>query len=135
MFIVRIISIISILLCSTLASSQTIQKSEFEALRNIFDKEEKKSYFTLAKKDISNEFEFLFSGLFFAYKELISSQDAARCMFSPSCSVYAIESIKKHGIVTGLLATFDRLSRCNGINQHQYEIDEKTGLCTDPVDQ
>jgi uncharacterized protein len=35
------------------------------------------------------------------------------CRFSPSCSDYSIEVVRRHGIRQGLLLTFDRLSRCN----------------------
>jgi putative membrane protein insertion efficiency factor len=35
------------------------------------------------------------------------------CRFTPSCSDYSIEAVRRHGIHRGLVLTFDRLSRCN----------------------
>jgi len=35
------------------------------------------------------------------------------CRFTPSCSDYSIEAVKRHGIRRGLLLTADRLARCN----------------------
>jgi putative membrane protein insertion efficiency factor len=35
------------------------------------------------------------------------------CRFSPSCSDYSIEAVRRHGIRRGLVLTYDRLSRCN----------------------
>jgi uncharacterized protein len=71
--------------------------------------------------------------LFIAYKKFISSQDANRCVFHPSCSVYSIESIQEKGILVGLLSTFDRLSRCHIHSPEKYEIHVKSGKLWDPV--
>lgn len=46
------------------------------------------------------------------YQKIISSRQGGACNFTPSCSHYAQESIKKHGIF-GIIITFDRLERCN----------------------
>lgn len=54
------------------------------------------------------------------YKSIFSSQDIPNtCAFHPSCSVYGAESIHKKGFILGMLATFDRLERCNG-RQSEY---------------
>ena len=34
------------------------------------------------------------------------------CRFQPSCSVYSIMAVKRHGFINGLFLTFDRLLRC-----------------------
>ena len=79
-----------------------------------------------------NEFELFFSGLFLSYKFIFSSQDIpGSCSFTPSCSEYSLLSIKKKGIVLGILNTFDRLERCNGGSTKQYAIDEQTGKYID----
>ncbi len=79
-----------------------------------------------------NEFELFFSGLFLTYKYLLSSQDIpGSCSFTPSCSEYSLLSIKKKGIFLGLLNTFDRLERCNGMSSKQYSIDDHTGKYID----
>jgi len=85
-------------------------------------------------KDNKNEFTFIFSGFFVIYKELFSSQDMDVCVFTPSCSVYAIESIKKHGLISGLLSTSDRLTRCNPGRNKNMPINASTGKYSDPVD-
>lgn len=80
-----------------------------------------------------NELQFVASLLFVSYKVLISSQDMDACVFSPSCSVYAIQSIQKKGIIIGMLEASDRLQRCHpGANGH-YPIDPKTHKLYDPV--
>jgi putative membrane protein insertion efficiency factor len=67
------------------------------------------------------------------YKTIFSSQDGQTCMFSPSCSVYAIAAIKSRGIIQGYLMTMDRLLRCNGGSNEPYETIEESGLYNDPV--
>jgi len=84
-------------------------------------------------KDAKNEFQLIFSGLFFAYKDFFSSQDNAQCNFHPSCSVFAIHSIQEKGIFIGVLSGFDRLSRCNGFNSKDYKRRKDNFLLDDPV--
>lgn len=74
-------------------------------------------------KNNTNEIQYVFSGLFLFYKFAISSQDNNRCTFHPSCSEYGILAVKKHGAIAGMLATLDRLQRCNGLSPEKYEID------------
>ncbi len=81
----------------------------------------------------TNEVQFLFSGLFLFYKSFISSQDSQSCSFIPSCSVYALEAVKRQGVFKGMLNGFDRLSRCNSLSPEKYEIDPKTRLLIDPL--
>ena len=84
--------------------------------------------------DHSNELKSVSSILFLFYKEFISSQDMNSCVFTPSCSVYAMEAIRKHGFFTGAMAALDRITRCNGMAYGYYAIDEETNLNIDPVD-
>ena len=79
----------------------------------------------------STEWKVVFSAAFLFYKSFISSQDGNRCSFHPSCSEYAILSIKKNGIVVGALSTFDRLCRCNGLSPELYQIDYKRRVFID----
>jgi putative component of membrane protein insertase Oxa1/YidC/SpoIIIJ protein YidD len=76
-----------------------------------------------AAKQNTNELESLFSGLFLLYKELFSSQDYMRCNFHPSCSEYGMIAVKSKGAAVGMMATFDRLIRCNGLSPENYEFD------------
>ena len=90
-----------------------------------------KSRWGVQKAD--NEVQFLFSNLFVAYKEFLSSQDNAKCNFHPSCSVFAIHAIQSKGPFIGILSAFDRLSRCNGMNTNDYLKNPKNNLLDDPV--
>ncbi len=84
--------------------------------------------------DHSNELKTVSSVLFMFYKEFISSQDINSCVFTPSCSVYAIESVNKKGLLKGLMASFDRITRCSALAYGYYDIDRKTNLNIDPVE-
>jgi putative membrane protein insertion efficiency factor len=48
-----------------------------------------------------------------AYRALISPMLGTRCRFHPSCSMYAIESVEKNGVIQGFLQTFTRLLKCH----------------------
>jgi putative membrane protein insertion efficiency factor len=50
-----------------------------------------------------------------AYRAVISPLMPHVCRFSPSCSVYALEALEKHGPFRGLWLTMKRLSRCHPI--------------------
>lgn len=47
------------------------------------------------------------------YQLYISPLMWPRCRFTPSCSQYGIESIRKHGPIGGLWRTAWRILRCN----------------------
>jgi putative component of membrane protein insertase Oxa1/YidC/SpoIIIJ protein YidD len=68
------------------------------------------------------------------YQLVLSSQDAPSCPFSPSCSHFGQEAIRRFGF-QGLLMTSDRLQRCNGSSLDRYVLDPRTGKRLDPVDQ
>jgi putative component of membrane protein insertase Oxa1/YidC/SpoIIIJ protein YidD len=81
-----------------------------------------------------NEFQAFMNLLFIGYKRFVSVQDANRCQFYPSCSQYAWQAVQKKGILLGMLAGFDRLTRCNGMNDENYPVyDANMGLLYDPV--
>ncbi len=46
---------------------------------------------------------------------------AARCRFTPSCSAYAIEAIRKHGAFWGVGLTARRLLRCHPFGGCGYD--------------
>jgi len=82
--------------------------------------------------DASNELLLILTAGFVFYKTFISSQDAVSCTFYPTCSVYALNSIKLNGFL-GILDAIDRLSRCNGLSPENYPIHESTHRLYDPV--
>ena len=47
------------------------------------------------------------------YQAVISPAIGSNCRFNPTCSNYAIESLKKHGLFKGLYFSFNRISRCH----------------------
>lgn len=47
------------------------------------------------------------------YKYAISPHLPATCRYTPTCSQYAIEALKKHGPLKGLWLTIKRVCRCN----------------------
>lgn len=47
------------------------------------------------------------------YQKFISPLTPATCRFTPTCSHYAIEAIRKHGPFKGLALAVWRILRCN----------------------
>lgn len=52
-------------------------------------------------------------GLIRAYQYLISPLLGPHCRFYPSCSQYAVEAIRRHGLLRGGYLSLHRLSRCH----------------------
>ena len=75
----------------------------------------------------------LFVGAIRFYQLFISPQDTPVCNFVPSCSQFGVESIKRLGVIYGVLLTSDRLQRCNSMSNARYQIDHKSGLLADPL--
>ena len=78
-------------------------------------------------------FHSIFTGSIRFYQLFISTQDRPVCNFTPSCSQFGIESIRKFGIIKGIMLTSDRLQRCNGTSVPYYRLDYKSGRFIDPV--
>lgn len=47
------------------------------------------------------------------YRACISPMFPASCRFTPTCSQYALEALRKHGPVKGIYLTARRLLRCH----------------------
>ena len=47
------------------------------------------------------------------YQRCISPMTPAVCRFTPTCSAYAVEAIKKHGPFKGLWLAVRRICRCH----------------------
>jgi putative membrane protein insertion efficiency factor len=47
------------------------------------------------------------------YQVSISPLKPPTCRFTPTCSQYALEAFKKHGLIKGFFLTLWRLLRCN----------------------
>ena len=107
--------------------------TEVEVHQSLMKEDKPKEKFEVAREN-KNEIEMIFSGLFLGYKKFISSQDGNNCVFTPSCSEYALMSIKKHGLIIGSANTFDRLTRCHGLSPEKYQRSAETGLMIDELE-
>lgn len=47
------------------------------------------------------------------YKRILSPMLPAACRFYPTCSVYAIEAVEKHGAFRGGWLAMKRISKCH----------------------
>ncbi len=117
---------------SLYSNSQIVVETE---LKSLFSRhKEVTPDFSKPLKNAVGELDIVFSTSFLMYKSLISSQDKPSCIFTPSCSEFAVEAFQKQGLLTGYFKTFDRLSRCHGFaNHNHYHFDAEKKLFYDPV--
>ncbi len=76
----------------------------------------------------------LLAGTLTMYQRVISPQLSNRCVYHPSCSVFAGEIMRESGMVTGVMLTADRISRCNRLaatDVPPHRIDFERGLIND----
>ena len=52
-------------------------------------------------------------GLIWLYRVTLGALFPATCKYHPSCSEYAIQAVRRHGLVRGSLMAGWRLLRCN----------------------
>ena len=50
------------------------------------------------------------------YQRLLSPLMPARCKYHPSCSEYAVRSIRSYGVMRGLVLAGWRILRCNPLS-------------------
>jgi putative membrane protein insertion efficiency factor len=62
-----------------------------------------------------------FIGLIKIYQWIISPWLGPKCRFTPSFSQYAVEALKKHGLLKGLWLYVKRISRCHPWGGHGYD--------------
>lgn len=55
------------------------------------------------------------------YQLFISPHTPPACRFTPTCSQYAIEALRLHSPVKGLLLAIWRILRCNPWGGHGYD--------------
>jgi len=63
----------------------------------------------------------LFLGLIKGYQLLISPLLGANCRFTPTCSQYGIEAIKKYGPFKGGWLTLKRIGSCHPWGRHGHD--------------
>ena len=121
-----------LLTAGSLHSQSIVDKGLAEVM---VDRDSVSRDFAAPLRAAGNDVSVIASAAFLVYKVFISSQDNPSCVFTPSCSEYAVEAFHKHGFVAGWLKTFDRLSRCHGlVNPAHYRFDTEKMRYEDPVD-
>lgn len=60
-------------------------------------------------------------GLVRLYQLGISPLFPSVCRFTPTCSQYALDALRKHGLVVGLAKTIWRILRCNPWGGHGHD--------------
>ena len=64
-------------------------------------------------RNVKEVLAFPFIVLIVLYQRIISPWIGPKCRYTPTCSQYGIEALKKHGPVKGLWLTMKRVSRCH----------------------
>jgi len=72
-------------------------------------------------KFINNIFGSLFLGLIRIYQYAISPMLGANCRFTPTCSQYGIEAIRKFGPFKGGWMALKRIGRCHPWGAHGHD--------------
>ncbi|TMI95973.1 MAG: membrane protein insertion efficiency factor YidD [Bacteroidetes bacterium] len=62
-----------------------------------------------------------FIALIKLYQWIISPWLGPKCRFTPSCSQYAVEALRKHGVFKGMWLAIRRISRCHPWGGHGYD--------------
>src|SRR5437867_1537639 len=63
-----------------------------------------------------------------AYRKLISPALPRRCKYEPTCSQYAVDAVRRFGILRGLVLAAWRLLRCNPFSYGGYDPAEAQRL-------
>lgn len=64
----------------------------------------------------------LLIGMIGFYRKYISPlKGRSCCIYTPTCSQYAIEAIEKHGVIKGCLLAAWRILRCNPFAKGGYD--------------
>jgi uncharacterized protein len=55
------------------------------------------------------------------YQRLVSPALPRRCKYEPTCSAYALEALRRHGPIRGIVLATWRLVRCNPFSHGGYD--------------
>lgn len=72
-------------------------------------------------KVIKSFFSAVFLGIIKLYQLLLSPLLGASCRFTPTCSNYGVEAIKKHGPFKGGWLTLKRIGSCHPWGRHGHD--------------
>jgi len=70
---------------------------------------------------MTNPISWIFIGLIRFYQYCISPLLLPSCRYTPSCSQYGVEAIKKHGSLKGGYLAAKRIFRCNPWGGHGHD--------------
>jgi putative membrane protein insertion efficiency factor len=59
------------------------------------------------------------------YQKLISPALPRRCKYEPTCSAYAVEALRRHGVLRGSVMAVWRVLRCNPLSHGGYDPVDK----------
>ncbi len=63
-----------------------------------------------------------------AYQRVVSPALPRSCKYHPSCSQYAVDAVREHGVAHGTVLAAWRVMRCNPWSHGGYDPVEKQGL-------
>jgi len=63
----------------------------------------------------------LLIGLLKAYRYAISPMLGRNCRYHPSCSEYAIEAVRRHGVIRGGWLAIKRVGRCHPFSRGGFD--------------
>lgn len=55
------------------------------------------------------------------YQRVVSPLFPARCIYTPTCSEYALQAVRKHGFIRGGLLAVKRILRCHPLHEGGYD--------------
>ena len=55
------------------------------------------------------------------YQSFISPLIGSNCRYTPTCSTYSIDSLRKHGLIKGMFLSIRRISKCNPLFKGGYD--------------
>ena len=55
------------------------------------------------------------------YQLIVSPMLGSNCRFMPTCSEYALESLKAYGLIKGIYLTIKRIGKCHPWGSHGYD--------------
>jgi len=62
-----------------------------------------------------------FIALIKCYQWIVSPWIGPKCRYTPSCSEYGVQALKKYGLFKGGWLTLKRISRCHPWGGHGYD--------------
>ncbi len=80
-----------------------------------------KAIFKTIIKGIGKGIAWIFILLFKFYQLSISPLFPGSCRYTPTCSTYSIQALKKYGPFKGLYLSIKRILRCNPWGGHGYD--------------